>query len=432
MNKTVCTICGTSYPENVSECPICGFVRSSDHSRENSEHTYTHVPGGRFSKSNVRKRNQNAQVKAPNKAAKKAQKKNAKPAPEAKPVKKKEEKTSAGLVIVIILLLLAIIAVVGYIALRFFLPDNQLLPNLEQLSISSIFQKDETIPEEPEIEETPAPSETEIQTEPEPVLCQDIILDQTDFTCENIGDTYQITYQLFPEDTEEEIFFDSSDDSVATVDEFGLVTINGEGSAFITATCGSASAQFEVTCVLPTEEVVSIALNRKEITFTSEGESWLLYDGTVNVSDILWTSDDNDVATISDGKVVATGNGDTTVYGFYNGQTVTCSIHCEFADDDTTEATGNISEANGDSKTYKLYNPHGRSDDVTMKVGKEFKLRLVDEYKNDVEGVEWKVEDPDICSYKDGVVKALSAGTTKVIATYNGKTYSCIVRVNKK
>ena len=63
MNKVVCNICGTSYPENVSECPICGFARSSDSSRENGESTYTHIPGGRFSKSNVRKRSKNTQKK---------------------------------------------------------------------------------------------------------------------------------------------------------------------------------------------------------------------------------------------------------------------------------------------------------------------------------------------------------------------------------
>lgn len=427
MNKVVCSICGTSYPENVSECPICGYTRSSDTSRENGENSYTHVPGGRFSKTNVRKRN------------KTGSKKPAKSSSAAKPAAKKEEKTSAGLVIVVILLLLAIITVVGYIALRFFLPNEYIFEGLDQISISSIFQRDETIPEE-EVPELPEETEPEADTLPEyePILCQSISVDQVQINCDSLGATYQITYELTPVDTEEEVFFYSSDDAVASVDEFGLITVNGEGTATITVNCGSASTQFEVSCVLPTEapteETVVLTLNRKEITFTTQGESWLLYDGTIAVEDILWTSDDNKVATIEGGKVVAVANGDTTVYAVYEGQTVSCAIHCKFDEEEATETTGKVSEADGskENRTYKLYNPHGRADDVTIKVGREFKLRLVDQYKNTAEGVQWSVEDPKICSYEDGVVKALAAGTTKVIATYNGNTYSCIVRVNKK
>lgn len=423
MNKVVCNICGTTYPENVSQCPICGFAHSSDSSNGNGERTYTHVPGGRFSKTNVRKRNQSVPKKA------------SKPVPAPKPSKKKEDKTSAGLVIIIILLLLAIIAVVGYIALRFFLPNEYVFDGLDQLSISSLFQQKSSVPDDEVPENTEdLQNDADVQPEAEPVFCQDVVLDIPQFVCDSIGATYQIGYQLTPADAEEEVVFSSSDETVAIVDEFGLITVNGEGSAIITVSCGSASAECEVICTLAEEPVV-ITLNRKEITFTEEGESWLLYDGSVSADEIVWTSDDNNVAVIENGKVFAVGEGDATVYGFYDGQTVSCSIHCNFGDDDDSETTGKVSEAsdNSDSsKTYKLYNPHGRSDDVTTKVGKEFKLRLIDQYKNTVDGAEWHVEDPDICSYENGVVKALSAGTTKVIATYNGKTYSCIVRVNKK
>ena len=428
MNKVVCNICGTSYPENVSECPICGFARSSDASRENGESTYTHVHGGRFSKNNVRKRNQGKQ------------KKSTKSVPAAKPSKKKNEKTSAGLVIIVILLLLAIIAVVGYIALRFFLPNEYIFEGTDKLNISALFQKEQTDPEDqiPEATEDPQPEE-EVIAETESILCQDVTLTQSQIICDSIGAIYQISYQLSPSDAEEEVVFSSSDETVATVDAQGIITVNGEGSAIITVSCGSASAQCEVTCALPTEapveETATITLNRKEITFTTEGESWLLYEGSVNVAEIVWSSDDNKVATIEGGKVSAVGNGDTTVYGSYEGQTVSCSIHCKFQEEDTTETTGKVSEADGNSTSktygpYTLYNPHGYADDVTIAVGKEFKLRLVDHYKNTVHDAKWSVEDSAVCSYGDGVVKALSAGTTKITATYEDKTYTCIVRVN--
>ena len=65
MSKIICDVCGTSYPETGTQCPICGCVRSSDAvtiSGDTNEAlvqapTYTYVRGGRYSKTNVKKRN---------------------------------------------------------------------------------------------------------------------------------------------------------------------------------------------------------------------------------------------------------------------------------------------------------------------------------------------------------------------------------------
>ena len=64
MSKVICDICGTSYPETATQCPICGCVRPAEStavSDSDREHQgYTYVKGGRFSKANVKKRNQAA------------------------------------------------------------------------------------------------------------------------------------------------------------------------------------------------------------------------------------------------------------------------------------------------------------------------------------------------------------------------------------
>ena len=66
MSKIICDVCGTSYPETATQCPICGCVRPTDAVTVNTEsasaevlpkNTYTYVKGGRFSKANVKKRN---------------------------------------------------------------------------------------------------------------------------------------------------------------------------------------------------------------------------------------------------------------------------------------------------------------------------------------------------------------------------------------
>ena len=107
MNKVVCAICGTSYPDKAESCPVCGYAQSAEVEKEvpAAPSGYVPVKGGRFSASNVKKRNAVEPAFAK------------KPAAENKSGKKKsKEKTNIGANVVIALLLLAIIAVTGYIA----------------------------------------------------------------------------------------------------------------------------------------------------------------------------------------------------------------------------------------------------------------------------------------------------------------------------
>lgn len=424
MNKVICDVCGTSYPENSPQCPICGFARSSETDVDfgSEQSSYTYVKGGRFSKANVRKRNQASQKHHEDE-----------PAPRVKTAKKKEEKGNTGLVVVIIILLLAIIAVVGYIAVRFFLPDNTISDLLSGIGLPSSSQNADATEENPD---------DNMVDSPETIPCQSVNLDLYQIELEPNG-TYQMSVNVTPADTSDTVQFTSSDSSVAAVDVSGLITAYGEGTAVITVSCGSMSADCVVVCAAPTTEPettepeteateqVSIVLNRKEITFDIEGQTWVLYDGPVALSDIVWSSDDNSVVTIQDGKVTAVGNGDTTVHATYNGSTVSCIIHCKLDEDSSSDS--NISEADSESKrTYRLYNPTGYSDDVTIRVGQKFTLKLVDENKKQVTGATWEVENPKYCSYEDDTVKGLASGTTKVKATYEGVTYTCVVRVIKK
>lgn len=422
MNKVICNICGTSYPENATQCPICGFTRTTE-SLEASEgrSTYQYVKGGRFSKANVNKRNREKQ------------KNNVAPLedePERKPGKKKKS-GNAAMVVIIIILLLAIIAVVGYIALRFFLPNDFLYVGLDSFTKPSISQQE--TPAEPE----PEPEPTEDDVEP---VCTALALDKDILNFEGINSTYQLNVTATPADTTDPITFTSSNEAVVTVSSKGLITTVGEGSAIITVTCGNITAECNITCTIPTTvpEEPKITLNRKEITFDMEGQTWMLYDGPLSVTEIMWSSDDNNVCTIIDGKVTAIGNGDTTVYAAYGDQKVSCLIHCKF--DENAGNSGSVSEAGGennetvsnaDDKTYKLYNPTGLSDDVTIKVGSTFTLKLVDEDKNEATDATWTISDASVCSYTDSTVKALAAGKSTITAEFNGKTYSCIVRVKE-
>jgi len=405
VNKVICYVCGTAYPESAAQCPICGYVQTAEQAAAaiSGDDSYTYVKGGRFSKSNVKKR---TQATSPAKAKKMNN--------------STGKKSNIGLTVVIILLLLAIIAVAGYIALRFFIPNGFIYEGLGDMNPPAVSQDEEEMVQDPATE----PSEQE--TEPISKECTSIELDLPVIDLEGIGASHKLQITLEPADTLDTVSYTSSDITVAVVSDDGTITTVGEGTSVITVTCGSVSAECTVNCTVAQE----LELNRKEITFNEEGQSWLLYDGTIPAEEIVWTSDDNNVATIESGKVIAVGVGDTTVYGIYNDQTVECLIHCKF-DEETDEPGGNISEAVGDpDKTYKLYNPYGYADDVTIHVGEEFTLKLVDENLDDAEGVVWTVEDENVCVFDNNTVEGKYFGMTKIIATCAGKTYTCIVRVN--
>lgn len=434
MNKVVCYVCGTSYPESASQCPICGYAQSSEPNTSSAEATaYTYVKGGRFSKSNVRKRSQSnhsganaRRTAAVAKSAPHNKSSASRPKSNVTASKRSQEKTSPAMIVLVVVLLLAIIAVVGYIALRFFLPNNFLFEGLGNIKLSGIFQTQEE-PEDPEAATVPP---TESPTLPQSIPCESIQLSSNQLAFDAPGSIYQLTVTVSPSNTTDTVSYITNNAEVAIVDETGNITSVGEGSAIITVSCGSIATDCVVTCTTPaTEPAVELILNRKEIVFDDLGQSWMLYDGSIPLSDITWSTDDMAVATISDGKVVAVGNGNTTVTATYQEQIATCLITCNF-DGVESDTGGNISEADGNTqRTYRLYNPYGNAEDVSIKAGESFTLKLVDENNNEVSDAQWSVKNPACCSCTNGKITGLSSGNTEVSATYAGKTYTCIVRV---
>lgn len=408
MNKIICNVCGTSYPENATQCPICGYVQTAETTltNDNTTSTYTYVKGGRFSKANVKKRNQSGKKTAS--VAATAMKENV------------NKKSNVGSLIIIVLLLLAIVAVIGYIALRFFVPNSYIFEGLDSFQKPS--QESSVVPT--------VPSEITEPTEAPTVSldCTAVTINATSIQLDGIGKTFELEVSVEPADTPDMITYASSDETVAIVSDNGTVTAVGSGSAVITVSCGSVSSNCTVECVDTAD--AKLSLNRKEITFHAEGEVWILYDGEIPVEEIIWTSDDNLVATIEAGKVTAVGDGTTSIMGVYKDQSVSCIIHCSF-DESSESESSNISEADGDSnKTYQLYNPYGYADDVTVNPGEVFILKLVDENLKDADGVVWKVGNESVCTFSDNEVRAVATGTTEITATCGGKTYTCTVRVN--
>lgn len=70
------------------------------------------------------------------------------------------------------------------------------------------------------------------------------------------------------------------------------------------------------------------ALNKDHIVLVTQGETWLLYEGSADPTKLVWSSEDETVATCFGGIVTAVSSGTTTVHADYDGQRYSCQVTC--------------------------------------------------------------------------------------------------------
>ena len=145
-----------------------------------------------------------------------------------------------------------------------------------------------------------------------------------DITMDHEGQTVQlaIDYDLSDEYVNATIW-ESSDPSVATVDDKGLVTAVADGTAIIQASIAEYTASCIVRCVDVSgnkgynNDESEYVINYEDVTLTRKGEYFqltlksIMPDG--EVPEFTWTSDDPSVATV-DNKGVVTAVSDGVAY----------------------------------------------------------------------------------------------------------------------
>ena len=82
------------------------------------------------------------------------------------------------------------------------------------------------------------------------IHAESIVLSTDEITADTIGQTYTLGYTTTPVDAEDAVLWVSSDTSVATVSNNGVVTITGCGTCTITLTAGSVSDTCAVTATV--------------------------------------------------------------------------------------------------------------------------------------------------------------------------------------
>lgn len=240
----------------------------------------------------------------------------------------------------------------------------------------------------------------------------------------SVGDTYAFKTSVLPENAaNKELIWSTSDESVVSVDN-GIITALKEGKATITVKSKdgykSSSAEITVVKASPIVHVSSVSLNETSLNLLTGDRATLT--ATVlptNATDktISWSSSNEDVATIKNGKITALNAGQATITATTKdgGLTASCLV----------SVTQKIVPVNGVSLNYnELELSVGDSEDLIAKV-------LPTNATN--KEVIWSTTDDEVASVdENGRVTALKVGETMVtVTTVDGgyKDY-CIIKVS--
>jgi len=336
MSKIICDICGTSYPDTADQCPICGCAKDmtaesllGEYVEEEVTETLQERPkGGRFAASNVRKRKPTIQEEYEDDDDEDEDEYD-----EEDDDEEEEEKSNAPLVILLVIIIVALLAVTGFIFVKYFMPNM--------------------LPEETTAPTTAAPTQAVETTAAPTVPCTSLVLTSgTDIVLEDVGFSWLINVSALPENTTDQIIFTSSDESVVIVGEDGTVTAVGEGTAVISIICGTEQINCNVVCDFTPETTVpettvpettipettvpettlpdvTISFVKSDVTSRMIGEQFPL---KVKPSDldptlITWSSENEGICVVDEtGLVTIKGRGTTHVYAEYNGQKIECIV----------------------------------------------------------------------------------------------------------
>ena len=230
-------------------------------------------------------------------------------------------------------------------------------------------------------------------------------------------ETFQLSASVSPDNaTDKTVTWSSSNTSVATVSNNGLVTAVKEGSTTITAKAGDKTATCTVTVSKKVIPVTAITLNKTSLALT-EQESFQL-SAAVSPDDatdktVTWSSSNTSVATVSqNGLVTAIAVGSATITATAGEKKATCTVTVNRRVVPATSIT--LDYVNIEIAKGKMVTLHATvlPEDATDKT------------------VTWKSSNTSIATVNNnGNVTAIKAGTATITASIGGLSASCVVKV---
>lgn len=348
MSKIICDICGTSYPDTADQCPICGYTNSASAEldtedillEEVAQESRPKVKGGRFSKSNVRKRKQDPDFEDDDDEDEDDDYEDDDDEDDYDEDDEKPRKKGGILLnILLTIVILALLAVSGYIFMEYFLPH--------------VLAPEETVPATDAIVQTDAP-----ETEEPTVPCAELSMSESSIILTEEGQLYLLNVTVLPEDTTDVLTFVSANEAVVTVSEEGRVTAIGEGETVISIICGAKKLDINVLVDFPeateepteaeteepteepteapTEEPteplkdVELVVDKTDVTFRGYNLTYTfkLSNGLTN-EEVTWTSENEKICTVDEhGTVTTTGKGTTHIIVRYGDQEVKIIVRC--------------------------------------------------------------------------------------------------------
>ncbi len=218
------------------------------------------------------------------------------------------------------------------------------------------------------------------------------------------------------------VTWDSTDKAVATIDDDGLATGTGEGTATISAAydgkSGSATLTVEDVVTPPTLESITIAPESATIYIDES----LQFTATANYSDgtsvgisattVIWTSGDETVATIDEnGFATGAAEGSTIITASFGDKSDSADLTVE--EKVTPPELESISIAPtvatilpGSTKEFYATAHYTNGSSVTLEHS----------------SVTWTSSNEDVASIVDGLATGSTVGETTISATFNGET----------
>ena len=357
MNKIICDICGTSYPDTADCCPICGCSRDAadgilggDLLEQTAEETVQDSPRKRKEIFDYDEVNSEPEEESVTYAQTDYD-------GEEDEVEEEEPRQRTLVVFVLTVLIALLLMAAGFIFVRYFLPN--------------ISGKADSVPQTTQETEL-ASTETTVLSIP----CQELyIISGKTVELNEEGQMFLLHVKASPENTTDKILFTSGDESVATVTEDGKITAVSEGETVITISCGvsvmecpvtvkyveettaaateaietvatgetvpeeandateaqsDAAASTEATAAAQTNlKNVTLKLKKTDIRLGVYYEYKLLLDCDLEQNEVQWSSEHPYIASVDENGVVkAIKAGTTAITATYGDQKVQCIVRC--------------------------------------------------------------------------------------------------------
>lgn len=227
------------------------------------------------------------------------------------------------------------------------------------------------------------------------------------------GATEQLTATVEPEGTGSTVAWSSDNEAVATVDQNGLVTAVGKGTANITATAGGQSASCAVTVNAPLQGI-EITGEQSTIKKGQTTQLSVVYDpeDTTDDTTVTWSSDNEKVATVDQtGLVKAVADGTANIKAKVGTLEATYTITVQEVKLNSIAIKDATTIHRGETETLEVtYDPENTTDDKT---------------------VTWESSDPTVATVDgSGTVTATGIGSANITAKVGNHTDVCVVTVD--